>query len=132
MPAVLADTSVWVDYLRRGLKGRAARLDALLQEGQVVTCGPVAAELVAGASSERKDMVWDRLRGLRWVELDAAGWRQAGLAYGRLRTSGQMVPLTDCIIAVAATVGEAELWTFDGDFDRFLEVLPRLRRFEPQ
>lgn len=132
MPAVLADTSVWVDFLRRGQDGKAARLDRLLQEGQVVTCGPVAAELVAGASSEQKDTVWGRLQGLRWVELDAEGWRQAGIAYGRLRGRGQMVPLTDCVIAVAAMVGEAELWTFDDDFARFAEVLPRLRRYEPQ
>ncbi len=132
MSAVLADTSVWIDFLRRGRDGRATRLDALLQEGQVVTCGPVAAELVAGAASEQRDVVWDRLRGLRWVELDADGWRQAGLAYGRLRARGQIVPLADCVIAIATTVAEAELWTFDDDFDRFAEVLPRLRRFDPE
>lgn len=132
MPAVLADTSVWVDFLRRGERGKAARLDALLRDGMVITCGPVAAELVAGASGERKDALWDRLRGLRWIELDADGWRQAGLAYGRLRVAGQAVPLADCVIAVAATVGAAELWTFDDDFDRFTEVVPRLRRFRPE
>ena len=42
---VLADTSVWVTLLRRG-RGAVPVLEKALQEGRVVTAGPVVAELL--------------------------------------------------------------------------------------
>ena len=35
---VLADTSVWVEYLRKGRPSSAARLDDLLVAGEIVVC----------------------------------------------------------------------------------------------
>lgn len=131
MSAVLVDTSVWVEFLRRGGSGRAGDLDGLLERGEVRTCGPVAAELVAGAAAARRGELWDRLRGLPWIELDADGWRQVGEAYAALRSLGKQVPLTDCAIAVAAVSAAAALWTFDEDFVRIEEVLRGFRLFEP-
>lgn len=130
MSAVLADTSVWVEFLRHGRRGRAGTLDGLLESGDVLTCGPVAAELVAGTAATRRSELWERIRGLPWVELDADAWRQVGDAYAALRARGKQVPLTDCAIAIAAVRGTALLWTFDEDFVRFEEVIPGLRRFE--
>ena len=49
---VLPDTSVWVDYSRRGARGPTASMRELLDRGEVATCGPVAAELLAGADGE--------------------------------------------------------------------------------
>lgn len=131
MRSVLADTSVWVEFLRRGRDGRAWDLDGLLEHGEVVACGPVAAELVAGTVATARDRLWDRLRGLPWVELDAEAWRQVGDAYAALRARGKQVPLTDCAIAIAAVRAAAPLWTFDEDFGRFEEVIPQFRRYRP-
>lgn len=131
MPAVLVDTSVWVEFLRRGSRGRAGPLDGLLERGDVRTCGPVAAELVAGTAAARRGELWGRIRGLPWIELDADGWKQVGDAYAALRSLGKQVPLTDCVIAVAAVSAAAALWTFDDDFTRVEEVLRGLRLFEP-
>src|SRR5262249_60928123 len=99
----LADTSVWVDFARRGKRGRAIAMRDLLDAGEVATCGPVAAELLAGAYGEVAERMWETLSSLPWAELDSAGWREAGIASGRLRRGGEALPLTDLAIAVAAS-----------------------------
>ncbi len=127
---VLADTSIWVDFLRGGDLDVGSVLDGLLAAEEVVMCGPVAAELFAG-TAVRAPELWSLLAGLRWVELGRAEWRQVGEASSALRRRGATVPLTDLVIAVAALAADASLWSRDSDFDRVGEVLPTLARFTP-
>jgi predicted nucleic acid-binding protein len=54
MSYVLADTSVWVDLLRRGESSWAEELASLLKKKLVCTHGVVKAELLSGAGSERE------------------------------------------------------------------------------
>jgi predicted nucleic acid-binding protein len=77
---VLPDTSVWVDFARQGAKGRAAPMHDLLDRGDVVMCGPVAAELLAGADGEMAERISAMLKSLPWADLDQAGWRDVGVA----------------------------------------------------
>lgn len=128
---VLADTSVWVDFLRGTDPSAAQVLDRLLAAGEVVMCGPVAAELFAGTAEERAPELWSLLAGLRWVELGRAQWREVGETSSALRRRGATVPLTDLVIAVAALAARASLWSRDSDFDRVGEILPALERFAP-
>ncbi len=128
---VLADTSVWVEYLRQGTKGPARALDGLLERGEVVLCGPVVAELIAGTPSDRRAELWNLLAGLPWIDLNPPQWRRAGEAAGELRQQGRSVPLTDIEVAVAAVDGGAQLWTRDADFQQIAGVLKGLNRFEP-
>lgn len=127
---VLPDTSVWVEFSRRGSAGRAADLAALLDRGAVATCGPVAAELMAGSKGEVADRLWETLASIPWAELDAASWRQVGETAARLRSDGRTLPLTDLVIAVAAARGGYGLWSFDQDFERIAAVLPDLELHE--
>lgn len=129
---VLADTAVWVDYLKRGRRGRGAPLDALLEANQVVIVGPIAAELVAGTKDDERLQLWRRILSVPWVELDRDGWRRVGEVFGALVAEGRTVPLTDVTIAVAAVTAGAQLWTTDTDFDRLREQLPQLQRFTPE
>jgi len=128
---VLPDTSVWVEFSRRGTEGRAAALAGLLDAGEVVTCGPVAAELLAGARGEVADRVWETLSSLPWAELSSASWKEVGTVAGRLRADGRTLPLTDLVIAVAASGGGHALWSFDADFERIGTVLADLSLYEP-
>ena len=128
---VLADTSVWVDYLRRGRRSQAARLDDLLVAGEVVVCGPVVAEVLAGAKSPDRSTLWLLLAGLPWANLGPVQWHSVGDAAGRLRERGETTALTDIEIAVAAVDSSSQLWTRDEDFQRIRGVLPALRFFEP-
>lgn len=128
---VLPDTSVWVDFSRRGPQGRAAALRALLDSGEVATCGPIAAELLAGAAGEVAERMWEMLSALPWVELRPADWREMGTTAQRLRRGGQTLPLTDLAIAAAAARGGHALWSFDSDFERIRPALDGLELYEP-
>ena len=70
---ILPDTSVWIEYLRRGEAGWARELDEFLARGEVMMCGPVLAELVAGVPAERRSNFALRLRALTWSGLDRDG-----------------------------------------------------------
>lgn len=124
---VLPDTSVWVEYLRLGDRGRAGDLRGLLGESRVVTCAPVVAELLAGARPPDQDLLSSLLGGLPWADLDRAAWRRIGQAAGELRRAGRSVALTDITIAVAAQWAAATVWTADTDFERVRQVVHGLR-----
>jgi len=128
---VLPDTSVWVDFSRHGAQGKAAALRDLLDAGDVVTCGPVVAELLAGADGVVAERMWEMLSSLRWAELDGAGWRQVGHTAHRLRATGTVLPLTDLTIAVASVRAGHGLWSFDGDFERVAPALEGLELYDP-
>lgn len=128
---VLADTSVWVEYLRSGRESGAARLDDLLVAGEVVVCGPVVAELLAGAKAPDRARLWLLLTGLPWADLGPVQWQSVGEAAARLREHGETVALTDIEIAVAAADSSSRLWTRDADFKRIRAVLPALQFFDP-
>jgi predicted nucleic acid-binding protein len=123
---LVADTSVWVEYLRRGRGGWAGELDELLQRGEVLMCGPVLAELLAGLPSDRHSAFWVRWQALPWAELERSSWRRVGRLAGDLRRAGATVPLTDVMIAVAAARAGAALWSADSDFERLTDVMDDL------
>lgn len=104
---------------------------ALLDAGEVATCGAVAGELLAGAEGEVAERMWETLASLPWVEMSPAAWREVGATAGRLRRSGQTLPLTDLAIAVAAASGGHSLWSFDSDFERISPALRELVLYEP-
>jgi predicted nucleic acid-binding protein len=126
---VLPDTSVWVDYSRRGQRGEAAGMRDLLDRGEVATCGPVAAELLVGADGEVAERVWLTLSSLPWVQLPTAAWREVGRLGSRLRRIGQTLPLTDLTIAIAAARAGHALWSLDSDFERIAPVLDGLELY---
>jgi len=103
----------------------------LLDAGEVATCGPVAAELLAGAEGEVAERMWGALSSLPWAELDTAGWHEVGIAAGRLRRGGETLPLTDLAIAVAASRGGHSVWSFDADFDRIRDALEDFELYQP-
>jgi predicted nucleic acid-binding protein len=126
---VLADTSIWVDYLRSARTGRAAAMDRLLASGDLVICGPVVAELLAGTAARQRQDLWQVLGGVRWFDFSRAHWRRVGEVAAALGERGATVPLTDIEIAVAAIESGAALWTRDGDFERIAQVVPELKRY---
>jgi predicted nucleic acid-binding protein len=132
---ILPDTSVWVEYLRaerpppRESKSAspAEELDVVIQQEQVLTCGPVVAELLAGARGHQRGELTEQLGGQPWVELKRSDWLTVGHIAATLRERGQTTPLLDVQIAVCAVSAKAELWTIDHDFERIAEVLDGLR-----
>lgn len=128
--SVLPDTSVWVEFLRRGREGSAWKLDDLLQHGDVVTCGPVVAELLAGSRAGNRMELGGLLDALPWAPLARPQWQRVGTVAAELRSRGHHVPLTDVEIAAAAMEINATLWTNDADFNRIARVVPDLKMFQ--
>ena len=124
---LLPDTSVWVDYLRDRDEATVAELDRHLERESVFVCGPVLAELIAGTAPQQRDELWLAIGSLPWAAIDQPEWRSVGEVANELRCAGTSVPLTDVVIAVAATNADAELWTRDHDFERIQTVLPSLQ-----
>lgn len=129
--SVVVDTSIWVDYLKLGQRGPGAGLVDLLTQQEVVACGPVVAELLAGTAPTRRAQLWTLISGLPWIDLRPAGWRRVGQIVGDLLARGHTVPLTDVQIAVMCFDNDSALWSRDTHFEPIGEVLPGLRRFAP-
>jgi predicted nucleic acid-binding protein len=128
---VLADTSIWIEYLRCGRRSEASRLDDLLVAGEVVVCGPVVAEILAGAKAADRSTLWLLFVGLPWADLGRVQWQRAGEIAGQLRERGETTAMTAVEIAVAAVDSSSQLWTRDEDFQRIRGALTGLRFFEP-
>ena len=123
---ILPDTSIWIAYLRPGAEDISRELSATLERREVLACGPVVAELVAGARPHDRATLLASLAGLPWAELDHQAWQSVGLLAAELRDQGQAIPLTDLEIAVAAHSSRAALWTADHHFKRLVPILDGL------
>jgi predicted nucleic acid-binding protein len=128
---VLIDSSVWVDYLKLGERGPGAAVRTLLLRRDVIACGPVVAELLAGTPPAGRAELSMLMNGLPWADLDRDAWRRIGEVVGDLLRLGFRIPLTDAAIAVAAVDSGARLWSRDAHFDRIGEHLTDLQRFAP-
>src|SRR5207248_11149378 len=114
-PVILVDTSIWIDLLRNGRVGTAAKATA-----NYVTCGPILQEVVQGLpddtiSQKFRDaiLIIPRLDDPQpaQVFLEAAEIYQAG------RRKGYTVRSTiDCLIAAIAIRNAVPVWHKDRDF----------------
>jgi predicted nucleic acid-binding protein len=128
---VLPDTSVWIPYFRSRSGADGDHLEALIGRGEAAICGPVLAELLGGADETQRSSIMDTAGNLPWAELDHVSWRSVGAVAHRLRQAGQMLPLTDLAIAVAAARARYVLWSLDSDFERIAPVLDGLELYRP-
>lgn len=122
---ILADSSAWIEYLRRTGSATHGRLKrALVQAGPLATTDVVVMELVAGAADTAER---DRLLALlNAYPLLSAGsldtYVAAAELYRHCRAAGHTVrKMTDCLIAAVAIREGAELLHHDRDFDVIAE-----------
>jgi predicted nucleic acid-binding protein len=128
---VLPDTSVWIPYFRSVSGDDGDHLEGLIADGEVAICGPVLAELLAGAGDGGQASIMDTVGSLPFAVLDRVPWQEVGAVAHRLRRSGQRLPLTDLAIAVAAANAGYALWSLDSDFERIAPVLDGLELYRP-
>jgi len=108
----IADTSIWVEFLRNR-EPVHAQLKSLLERGEVLGVECVFGELIAGARSGRETAVleeyWKSL-----PKLDESGlWIEAGKlsAFRRLHARG--IGLIDAVLLAAAARAGGVVWTLD-------------------
>lgn len=122
MPRYLADTSIWSWANKPSRPDIAEKLATRIDNDEIVTCVPVALEVLHRAdSSKRYEQLYNALLDpLDWLDLtEEATWRafeiQQGLA---ARSDGaHRRPVADFLIAaIAESYDDIILWAFDDDY----------------
>ncbi len=128
-PVILVDTSVWIDWLRKGTRPATLRLDRLIDEEDIALAQVVMQELFMGARGEEQlaelCAYFDALPVLLPSRLTYA---DAGALYARCRWAG-VTPRSphDCLIAQIAIEHDIALLHDDRDFEYLAQVEPRLK-----
>ena len=121
---MLPDTCAWIDFLRGKQTPLAASLEQSLLNGEVLTCGVVLFELLQGIKSQREEsLVQSALMALPNLEMTRELWIKAGKLASSLRASGNVLPLSDIIIATLALDHNCTVQTID----RHFEAVPGLK-----
>ena len=124
---IVADTSAWVQFLRRPDSPEGREMRSLIRQGQVALTGVVVAEVIQGARDEgHREELMDLLSALPFLQASYATWARAGLLSFRLRQAGQRLPLTDVAVAAVALEHDCPIFTLDDHFQR----VPGLRLHE--
>ena len=123
---VLVDSSIYVHLLRTG-SDPVAQLAERFEINELMACDVVRCEVLRGIirPKVRADlaMFFDLL--VR-VTMDHWAWQETEDLAWRLDRTGNILPLTDLMIAVCAFRAGAELLTRDHHF----KMIPRLRLVE--
>ena len=121
---ILADTSIWVDYLRNGQSKEAQALDEFLLLGVLAICDPVKVEIVSGAATK---MEFQRLRSLLdsvlLLEAPVDIWRQIEEYRFLAARKGIKAGIVDLWIAAVAKENNALIWTTDKDFLHLIKII---------
>ena len=108
---ILVDTSVWIDHLRTG----NPRLEALLDEGEVV-CHPfIIGELALGHLDNRRQIL-AFLGALPGVA--TAGPDEVMHLIDAHRLMGTGIGYLDAHLLASARLSSTPIWTFDTSLDR--------------
>lgn len=128
---MIADSSVWIDYLRHGRGAAVDHLQAALAERRVALLPTVLQEVLQGADSPQRFTAWERaFSALDLLHTDDPGLTAvlaAGL-YARCRWAGFTIrSANDCLIAASCIELDQPLLQCDRDFQRIADVESRLR-----
>lgn len=118
---VLADTCVWIDFLK-GKEPVFSHMVSLLENGEVLGCELVFAELLQGAKTkrERADLLEYQIN-LPGNSIDGA-MMEAGLESGKNKWKDRGVGIIDAAIYLYAKKNKALIWTID---KKLISLLPK-------
>lgn len=126
---ILVDTSVWIDWFKRGTRPATLRLDRLIDEDDIVLAGVVVQELLQGArGAQQLATLRAHFDALPVLLPSKATFADAGALYARCRWAG-ITPRSphDCLIAQTAIERGVALLHDDRDFELIAGVEPGLR-----
>lgn len=132
---MIADSSVWIEWLRGTDEAAVEILDRELRARRVLLLPTILQEVLQGAASPDRFTAWQRafetLPVARVADPTLTAVLAAGL-YARCRWAG-VTPRSanDCLIAMSCVELDQPLLHRDIDFDRIVTVEPRLRTVTP-
>jgi predicted nucleic acid-binding protein len=106
---ILVDTSVWIDFFRRGPP--LSRLAGLLEAGDVCTHAFVIGELALGFLGRRRSQILADLRLL--PELPVAADTEVQQLVEARKLLGTGIGWVDTHLLASALAARVELWTLD-------------------
>jgi hypothetical protein len=125
---VIADTSVWIEYLKGGDDAARNALRGLIRSEQVALVGVVLAELLQGCRTrEESGSILAQVTALRFLESDFSAWRRTGELSASLRSAGITLPLSDVLIAAIALEHTCHVYSLDPHFEK----IPGLSLYQP-
>jgi hypothetical protein len=115
---VLADTSVWIDFLRSPEALTTRTLSSLIKDrNQVVICGIVIQEVLQGIRAGKSyELVQERLLKFPFIPTNRDTWIGAAALYRKLRAKGFTLPSWDVTLASIAIQNDLAVLTRDAHF----------------
>jgi predicted nucleic acid-binding protein len=119
---ILADTSAWVEFLRRTGTSLDERMAELVRARTVVVTEPIELELLAGRIPS--ELRLRRLLGMfPSARVQSADYVAAAALYRSARANGRTPrSLLDCLIAAVAIRSDLPLLAADRDFEAISAV----------
>lgn len=126
---VLIDSSVWIEYFKRGKGTLSEKVDFFLQQGEVFVPKIVLAELIQGSKSKSElNFIKEFTLAVNIIGEEKDTWDKAGnLAY-ELKSKGKNINLADCYIAIIAMENNLKIFTLDEHF-RIISKFARVELF---
>lgn len=112
----LVDTSVWIDFLRKG----NALLNDLLMDGEVVTHPLIYGELSIGNLNNRKQFL-SMFSDLPSVP--ECSHEEVLFMVERCKLYGKGIGYTDAHLLCSAIIHDIQLWTLDKRLDKLTKTL---------
>ena len=110
---ILADTSIWIEFLRQSNADINEAMTSYLEDGEIITVSAIFGELLQGVKNENEREVildfWDSTPNI----LEENLFIEAGKFSSRHKLFNKGIGLIDCLILVAAINNGHELWTLD-------------------
>ncbi|MCK5681113.1 PIN domain-containing protein [bacterium] len=118
--SVLVDTSIWIDYFRKG--NNLEKLDFLIDENLVVINDLILTELIPFLKVKNQRKVIKLLHNLNKLEL-IINWEQiVEYQYKCLKNGINGVGIPDLIIAQNAKQNHCEIYSLDNHFQLLQDI----------
>ncbi len=116
---LLIDTSAWLFALKKNFHPIVkARIEQVLEEGDVAINGIIELELLGGAKSEKEyNRLKSRLDPLYYIEATRSLWDSSSKLAFDLKRKGVSIPYADIFIAASALDEDLVLMHADSHFD---------------
>lgn len=120
---ILADTSVWIDFLKKSDEDTVDILKKYLKKGEVYALSAIFGELLQGVKNKREReiiyLIWDSLPKLDEKDL----FITAGNLSNKYKLYAKGVGLIDCLIMAAAIENDMALWTLDKKLQEAIKIV---------
>ena len=125
---VIVDTSAWIPFFNRPESTEKHIIEELIDRSEAAVVGVILAELLQGCrSQEERDDLKEALLALPYLGVSQGTWIAAGELSAGLLRKGLTLPLTDLVIAAAATEHHCSVYSLDAHFQK----IPGLMRYTP-